>query len=114
MRLSTDPARDPARSRAVLEAALAAGADLLDTADVYALDDLDVGHNERLLAELAGPAVTLVTKGGLRRPSGAWVPDGRARHLAAAARASRARLGRLDLYLLHALDPRTPLATSVR
>ena len=48
------------------------------------------------------------------RPGGAWVPDGRASHLAEAARASRDRLGRLDAYLLHAVDPRVPLATSVR
>jgi diketogulonate reductase-like aldo/keto reductase/histidinol phosphatase-like enzyme len=44
------------------------------------------------------------------------VPDGRAKHLAAACDASRAALGvdRIDLYLLHAPDPRTALATSVR
>src|SRR5262245_64721442 len=113
MRLSTAADRDDARGRAVIEAALAAGVDLLDTADAYALDDGDVGHNERLIA---GSPVTIVTKGGLTRPGGAWVPNGRARHLAAAARASRERLGvpAIDLYLLHAVDPKTALATSVR
>ena len=42
--------------------------------------------------------------------------DGRARHLADACRASREALGveRIQLYQLHAPDPRTPLATSVR
>jgi diketogulonate reductase-like aldo/keto reductase/histidinol phosphatase-like enzyme len=57
-----------------------------------------------------------VTKGGLRRPDGHWVPDGRAKHLAAACDASRRALDvdAIDLYLLHAVDPRTPLATSVR
>lgn len=117
MRLSTDAERDDARSLAVLEAALDAGITLLDTADAYAHDEHDVGHNERLIARaIAGRPVTVVTKGGLERPSGAWVPNGRARHLETAARASRDRLGvdAIDLYLLHAIDPRVPLATSVR
>src|SRR4029079_7690045 len=53
---------------------------------------------------------------GLTRPGGRWVADGRARHLAAACAASREALGieRIALYQLHAPDPRTPLATSVR
>ncbi len=117
MRLSTEMARDDARALAVLTAALDAGVDLLDTADAYAHDAADTGHNEQLIARaIAGRRVRVVTKGGLVRPDGAWVPDGRARHLAAAARASRDRLGvdALDVYLLHAIDPRTPLATSVR
>src|SRR3954467_15181865 len=116
MRLSTDAARDPGRGRSVLEAALAAGATLLDTADAYALDDADAGHNERLIAEVvAGRPIEIVTKGGLVRPGGAGLANGRARHLAAAAGASRDRLGvaAIDLYLLHAIDPRTPFATSV-
>jgi aryl-alcohol dehydrogenase-like predicted oxidoreductase len=117
MRLSTEPDRDDARSLGVLTAALDAGVDLLDTADAYARDDADVGHNERLIATaIAGRRVTIATKGGLVRPGGAWVANGRARHLADAARASRDRLGveAIDLYLLHAIDPRTPLATSGR
>jgi aryl-alcohol dehydrogenase-like predicted oxidoreductase/histidinol phosphatase-like enzyme/predicted kinase len=117
MRLSTDPARDDARGAAVLAAALDAGVELFDTADAYALDDTDVGHNERLIAAARGTRrVEIVTKGGLVRPDGAWVPNGRARHLDAAARASRERLGvdAIDLYLLHAIDPKTPLATSMR
>ena len=51
MRLSTAKNRDDARSLAVLTAALDAGVELLDTADAYALDDRDVGHNERLIAQ---------------------------------------------------------------
>jgi len=113
MRLSTDAARDDARSRTVLAAAMDAGIELFDTADAYALDDRDIGHNERLIASLPRRPF-VVTKGGLTRPDGAWVPNGRARHLVAAAGASAERLGAIDLYLLHAIDPRVPLATSVR
>jgi diketogulonate reductase-like aldo/keto reductase len=60
--------------------------------------------------------VTVATKGGMRRPGGAWVSDGRAKHLRDACDASRRALGvdTLDLYQLHAPDPRTPLETSVR
>ena len=111
MRLSTEPDRDETRARAVIAAAIAGGVELFDTADAYGLDDGDVGHNERLLAGSPG---MLVTKGGLERTGGTWHPNGRARHLAAAATASRERLGRIDLYLLHAVDPAVPLATSVR
>jgi len=75
MRLSTDAARDPVRGRAVIEAAIAGGIALLDTADAYALDDTEIGHNERLiaatLAELGSRGVEVVTKGGLTRPGGA-------------------------------------------
>jgi len=113
MRLSTEADRDDGRSDAVIAAAIAAGVELLDTADAYCHDDHDVGHNEGLLS---GCGVRVVTKGGLVRPEGAWIADGRARHLAAAARASRDRLGvtAIELYLLHAIDPGVSLATSVR
>jgi aryl-alcohol dehydrogenase-like predicted oxidoreductase len=111
MRLSTEPERDEARAHAVIAAAIAGGVELFDSADAYCHDEHDTGHNERLLRDAPG---TLVTKGGLERHGGMWHPNGRARHLAAAARASRDRLRRIDLYLLHAVDPAVPLATSVR
>jgi aryl-alcohol dehydrogenase-like predicted oxidoreductase/histidinol phosphatase-like enzyme len=122
MRLSTEPDRDEARSIATLHAALDAGVTLLDTADAYCRDSREAGHNERLvaraLASWSGDAsrVRIATKGGLTRPDGLWVPDGRARYLLAACQASRQALGveRIHLYQLHAPDPRTPLATSVR
>lgn len=122
MRLSTERDRDDARSLAVLHAALDAGVTWLDTADAYAWDDTETGHNERLIARALatwrGDAsrITVATKGGLTRPGGEWIANGRARHLAAACEASRRALGveRIALYQLHAPDPRTPLATSVR
>ena len=122
MRLSTDADRDEARGIAVLHAALDAGVTLLDTADVYCFDDTEIGHNERLIARALASApidsarVLVATKGGLRRPQGRWIADGRGRHLTAACEASLSALGapRIGLYQLHAPDPRTPLATSVR
>jgi aryl-alcohol dehydrogenase-like predicted oxidoreductase/histidinol phosphatase-like enzyme/predicted kinase len=122
MRLSTEPDRDEAAAIAVLHAALDAGVTFLDTADAYGWSDEERGHNERLIACAlsAWPGdrstVIVATKGGMTRPGGRWVPDGRAKHLARAAENSCRALGvqRIDLYQLHAPDPRVPLATSVR
>ncbi len=105
----------------VVRAALDAGVTLIDTADVYCLGQDDVGHNERLVAEsLAGwrgdrSTVTVATKGGVTRPGGRWETDGRPEHLRAAAERSLVALGleRLDLYQLHAPDPKVPFADSV-
>ncbi|HEY7515942.1 MAG TPA: aldo/keto reductase, partial [Vicinamibacteria bacterium] len=122
MRLSTAADRDDERSLLLLREALDSGVRFFDTADVYCRDETDVGHNERLLARALASwtgdrsAVTVATKGGLTRPGGDWIPDARARHLAAACEASRRALGvdRLALYQLHAPDPKVPLATSLR
>jgi aryl-alcohol dehydrogenase-like predicted oxidoreductase len=122
MRLSTAPDRDEARAIAVIHAALDAGATLLDTSDAYCRDHTEIGHNERLVATALRTwsgdrsRVEVATKGGLTRPKGAWVPDGKAKHLRAACDASREALGveAIDLYQLHAVDPRTPIETSVR
>jgi aryl-alcohol dehydrogenase-like predicted oxidoreductase/histidinol phosphatase-like enzyme len=122
MRLSTAADRDEDRAVGVLQAAFEAGLSFLDTADAYCHDDRDVGHNERLIARaLAGwtgdrARIRVATKGGLTRPGGRWVADGRARHLRTACEASRRALGveRIHLYQLHVPDPRAPLSTSVR
>ena len=105
----------------VIHAALDAGATLIDTADVYCLDDSEIGHNERLVAQALSTwpgdrdQVIVATKGGLRRPGGRWELDGRPEHLRAACEQSLAALGaeRIDLYQLHAPDPEVPLADSV-
>lgn len=122
MRLSTEPARDEERAIAVLHAAFDAGVSFLDSADAYCRDASELGHNERLIARALAAwrgdrsRIRVATKGGLTRPQGRWEPDGRARHLHSACEASRRALGveRIPLYQLHAPDPRTPLATSVR
>jgi aryl-alcohol dehydrogenase-like predicted oxidoreductase/histidinol phosphatase-like enzyme len=122
MPLSTIEPRDPHRAVAVIHAALDAGAALLDTADAYCLNDTETGHNERLIAQAlkswngnAG-AITIATKGGLVRPGGRWLPDGRAKHLQSACAASLRALDvpAIDLYQLHTVDPRVPIETSVR
>ena len=122
MRLSTDPDRHDDRSIEDLHAAFDAGVTLLDTADAYCFDESDLGHNERLITRALSTwsgdrsRLTIATKGGMTRPEGRWEPDGRATHLRAACERSCRALGvdRIALYQLHAPDPRTPLATSVR
>jgi aryl-alcohol dehydrogenase-like predicted oxidoreductase/histidinol phosphatase-like enzyme len=122
MRLSTERDRDDARAVEVLHAAFDAGVTFLDTADAYCWDDSEVGHNERLIARALGSwagdrsRILIGTKGGLTRPKGRWVADGRARHLVSACEASRRALGveRIHLYQLHVPDPRVPVSTSVR
>jgi len=103
-----------------IHAALDAGMTFIDTADVYCLDDSDIGHNERLIARALGERrsdtrVVVVTKGGLERPRGAWVSNGRPAHLKAACDRSLVALGAeaIDLYQLHAPDARVPFAESV-
>lgn len=99
----------------VLASAVEAGLSWLDTAHAYE------GSEERIARVLAAaePSITsgvrIITKVGMTRPGGAWVPDGRARTILEQARESAARLGRApELLLLHAPDPGVPLATSLR
>lgn len=122
MRLSTARDRDDSRSVDVIHAALDAGATLLDTSDAYCWDDREIGHNEQLIARALASwtgdrsMIEVASKGGLRRPKGAWVSDARAKSLRAACEASLHALGvaAIDLYQLHAVDPKTPFETSVR
>jgi aryl-alcohol dehydrogenase-like predicted oxidoreductase/predicted kinase len=121
MRMSTDSDRDEALARETIVAAVAAGVTVFDTAHAYGRGEAELGHNERLLAgalRTAGAerSARVVTKGGMTRPAGAWIPDGRAKALRRDCEASLAALDGLpiDLYLIHAPDPRTPWQTSLR
>jgi aryl-alcohol dehydrogenase-like predicted oxidoreductase len=114
MRMSTDEAFDEELALETIAAAVDAGITVFDTARAY-------GGNEALLARAlrrggAHERARIVTKGGMARPDGRWVPDGRAKAIRSDCEASLAALDGLaiDLYLLHAPDPRTPWATSVR
>lgn len=106
---------------AVIHAALDTGVTLIDTADVYCLDQGDIGHNERLIAQAlrtwSGQRdhILVATKGGLVRPHGRWDNDGRPAQLRSACDRSLRALGveRIGLYQLHAPDPRVPFQDSI-
>lgn len=108
------------KGKHVLNAAIDAGMTLLDTADVYCLDDNDIGHNERLIASVLAErpdrdAIRVATKAGLRRPRGAWTNDGSAAHIGEACEKSLRALQteQIWLYQFHAPDPQVPFEKSV-
>jgi aryl-alcohol dehydrogenase-like predicted oxidoreductase len=121
MHLSIVDRPPEAQAIRAIHAALDAGVTLIDTADVYCLHDGEIGHNERLIAralrEWRGDrdAITVATKGGMTRPEGRWERNGRPEHLRRACDRSLKALGvdRIELYQLHAPDPRVPLEDSV-
>jgi pyridoxine 4-dehydrogenase len=106
------PDRDVAK--AALRRAVELGVTFIDTADSYGPD-----VSEELIAETLYPYsddLVIATKGGLTRPGpGRWEPDGRPEYLRSVCEGSlrRLRLERIDLYQLHRVDPKVPLAESV-
>ncbi len=105
----------------VLHAVFDARVTLIDTADVYCLDDKDIGHNERVISKAirtwsgAQSRIILATKGGMTRPQGRWERNGRPDHLATACDRSLKNLAveQIGLYQLHAPDPEVPFADSI-
>jgi aryl-alcohol dehydrogenase-like predicted oxidoreductase/predicted kinase len=111
LRIGLGCMRLPAGGEATIAAALDAGVTVFDTARAY-------GENEAMVARAlrGSTSARIVTKGGMSRPGEAWVADGRAKTIRADCEASLDALDGvpIDLYLLHAPDPRTPWKTSVR
>jgi pyridoxine 4-dehydrogenase len=108
------PPRDRAHAHRVLRRAFELGANFIDTADSYG------PHvDEELIAEALHPypkELVIATKGGLVRPKPSrWDEDGRPEHLRQAIDGSlkRLRVERIDLYQLHAIDPKVPLEDSL-
>jgi len=108
------------QGKRTLNAAIDAGMTLIDTADVYCMDDHDIGHNERLIASVLAERsdrdqIRVATKAGLRRPRGAWTNDGTPEHIREACEKSLRALqtDQIWLYQFHAPDPRVPFEKSV-
>jgi aryl-alcohol dehydrogenase-like predicted oxidoreductase len=108
------PPKDRAHAHRVFRRAIELGVNFFDTADSYG-----PYVDEELIAEALHPypkGLVIGTKGGLVRPSPArWDEDGRPEHLKRAIDGSlkRLKLERIDLYQLHAPDPRVPFMDSV-
>jgi aryl-alcohol dehydrogenase-like predicted oxidoreductase len=116
MSLSSRPPEE--RSVRTIHAAIDAGVNLIDTADAYAWDEHDVGHNERLIARALNghrDGVLIATKGGHTRRGEAWELDGSREHLRAACEASLRALDTdvIDLYQYHRPDPKVPYEESI-
>ena len=108
-----DPA-DVATAVRVLQRAARLGVTFIDTADSYGPE-----VSENLIARALYPYaadIVIATKGGLVRPgSDLWERDARPEHLRQACEGSlkRLRRERIDLYQLHAPDPKVPLEDSI-
>lgn len=108
-----DP-QDPAEAVRVLRRAVELGVTLIDTADSYG-----PYVAEDLIRKALHPYpddLVIATKAGLTRGGpGKWEPVGRPEYLRQEAEMSLRRLGleRIDLFQLHRIDPKVPLAEQV-
>jgi len=106
--------KDGAEARRVLRRAVELGVNFIDTADAYGPE-----VSERLIKEALHPyppGLVIATKGGTVRPEASqWIQDGRPAHLREACEASlkRLQLERIDLYQLHRIDAKVPVADSL-
>ena len=106
--------KDPAEAVRVLKRAVELGVTLIDTADSYG-----PYVAEDLIRKALYPYPTdlvIATKAGLTRGGpGKWDPVGRPEYLRQEAEMSLRRLGvdRIDLFQLHRIDPKVPLAEQV-
>jgi pyridoxine 4-dehydrogenase len=118
MRITGDgiwgPPDDPENAKAVLRRVVELGVNLIDTADSYGPE-----VSENLIAETLHPypdGLVIATKGGLRRTGpGEWPRDAHPDRLRECIEGSlrRLRVDRIDLYQLHAPDPKVPLEDSL-
>lgn len=113
LRLTTHGRPSDIDALGVIRFALNHGVRVLDTADVYCLGEDDLHYGEHLVRQALkswkGPKdeVRVLTKVGLTRPGGQWIPNGRPDHLRESVDKSLQALGveRLFLLQLHARDP---------
>ncbi|MFF3552050.1 aldo/keto reductase [Streptomyces tsukubensis] len=108
------PPKDPAEAVRVLRRAVELGVTFIDTADSYG-----PFVSEQLIHEALHPYpadLVIATKGGFTRsgPDG-WQPVGRPEYLRQETELSLRHLGveRIDLYQLHRIDPKVPLADQI-
>jgi pyridoxine 4-dehydrogenase len=98
----------------VLRRSVDLGVNLIDTADAYGPE-----VSERLIAEALHPYpkdLVIATKGGLTRQGpNKWLPVGRPEYLVQCVEMSlrRLKVERIDLWQLHRIDPKVPVAESL-
>jgi aryl-alcohol dehydrogenase-like predicted oxidoreductase len=105
---------DEDEAKRVLRRVPELGIDLIDTADSYG-----PYVSERLIGETLHPypqGLVIATKAGLERGGpNQWTPNGRPEHIRKALEGSlrRLKVERIDLYLLHRIDPDVPVEDSL-
>jgi len=108
------PPPDRAGAVALLKHVVASGVNFIDTADSYGPD-----ISEELIAEALHPypsGLVIGTKGGLRRTGpDQWPIDARPERLRECVEGSlkRLKLDCIDLYQLHRIDPKVPIADTL-
>lgn len=101
---------DRENAKKVLQQAVAAGVNFIDTAEAYGPK-----LNESLIADALYPYkndLVIATKGGFNRPGpGQWIPNGDPAHIKSNIEGSLQRLktDRIDLWQLHRIDPDFPV-----
>lgn len=120
MPLSIQGRPSETQSFEVIKTFVEAGGNFIDTANVYCLDDSDIGHNERLITAALRrlgkqESVVVSTKGGLRRPRGDWVVYGKPAFIRQSCEQSLKDLQTdcIPLYQLHAVDTNVGLLSSL-
>ncbi|HMH31948.1 MAG TPA: aldo/keto reductase, partial [Puia sp.] len=101
---------DRENAKKVLQAAVSAGVNFIDTAEAYGPK-----YNETLIADALYPypkGLVIATKGGYARPGpGEWTPDGDPSFIRENIEGSlkRLRVDTIDLWQLHRIDPQVAL-----
>jgi len=120
MPLSLGTRPDEATAMEVIRAFIEGGGNFIDTANVYCIDDNDIGHNEKLVHKALLKLgklddVIVATKGGLTRPNGRWNTNASPAWLRESCEKSLNDLNMesIFLYQLHAPDPNIPVTESV-
>ncbi|TLF59496.1 aldo/keto reductase [Nocardia cyriacigeorgica] len=105
---------DTDHAKRILRRAVELGVDHIDTADAYG--PATVEHLIRKALHPYPDGLVIATKGGLTRQGpNRWAPVGRPEYLRQCVEMSLRRLAldRIDLYYLHRVDPKVPLADQV-
>ena len=101
---------DRENAKKVLQAAVEAGVNFIDTAEAYGPQ-----LNESLIADALHPyrkGLIIATKGGFNRPGpGQWVPNGDPKYIRENIDGSlkRLKVDTIDLWQLHRIDPNFPV-----
>jgi aryl-alcohol dehydrogenase-like predicted oxidoreductase len=105
---------DRENAKKVLQAAVAAGVNFIDTAEAYGPK-----LNETLIADAIHPykdGVLIATKGGFNRPGpDQWIPNGSPQHIIENIEGSlkRLKVDTIDLWQLHRIDPNVNVEESL-